>query len=235
MDRIVVDPDQLRRVAARMRGATVLLSSTGRQLTSRPLPSMPAALASVIAESLHRVNSELQELAAGLTRDAGDLLARATWAEVGQSATGDWPYGGSDLLSPDLPVDAHPSAEAPVLSEEQLARAEEWSLQVMHEDVNMSLGADDGSAFRHDVVADLSAIEREGFDSPFGDLTLTADDAPDGGTASWLTETATGPGRGALGVVLSELSSDTAGAGILGCIAVGAGMDGPTAGPEDTR
>lgn len=220
-DRIVIDPDGLRRMAARMRGAALLLSSTRRELASRSLPAMPSAVAALVAESLARVNAEVQDLAAGLVRDAGHLLARATWAEIGGGGPAAWPShdaGGSSVDTVTAAAPTHVSS----LSDEQVTRAEGWAIERV-DTAEVALSDDDASALRRIVAEHFSGAHDDVRPAPLGDLTLTGSDAPvdDGSVAGPVPSPEAG--GGALGNAFTEVASTPAGAGILGCLAVGMG------------
>ena len=83
-DRVVIDPEELRRVATKMRGGAEMLSSAGRHLATRPQPGLPGELATHVARALQSANRELQELSLELVQTAGELAARATQAELGE-------------------------------------------------------------------------------------------------------------------------------------------------------
>ena len=219
-DRIVIDPDGLRRLAAGMRGASTLLTSTARRLVRRPLPTMPAGVAGMVVETLSRVDAELQDLATGLVRDAGTLLARANQAELGRFERVGW--HGRGLQRFELPVGDPDAGSA---GGDQTGYAEMWSIELLS-DASDSMGSeptggeslDVASVFDRDVSADLPG-------NLLGEFTLTAAAGYD---ALQLQEpdATDGPGSpgagGVLGVALQHAVADPSGTGILGCVLVGA-------------
>ena len=82
-DRVVIDPEELRRVATKLRGGAEMLSSAGRHLATRSQPELPSELATHVARALQGANRELQELSLEMIQAAGELAARATQAELG--------------------------------------------------------------------------------------------------------------------------------------------------------
>ena len=82
-ERVVIQPDELRRVATRMRGGAEVLSSAGRHLATRLQPELPAGLGAHVERVVQDANRELQELSLELIQTAGDLSVRATQAELG--------------------------------------------------------------------------------------------------------------------------------------------------------
>lgn len=231
-ERIVIDPEELRRLATRMRGAALLLSSTGRELASKPLPSMPSALGALVAESLARVNGEVQDLAAGLVREAGHLLGRATWAEIGGGHPGGWMSAPGGIAS-DAQAELDPTAPVLVASNEQLAHAEVWAVDLVNRD-EVVLEGDDAAELRR-LVLDGSPTPEEATVAPLGDLTLAAGDAPEVVEVGFLAEGLPLPavGGGAVGSAFTEVASTPTGTGILGCITVGVGIDAPGSGPPE--
>lgn len=223
-DRIVIDPEELRRLAARMRGAALLLSSTGRELASRPLPSMPSAVGALVVESLARVNGEVQDLAAGLVREAGQLLGRATWADIGGGYPGGWPAGPAGIAI-ETQAELDPTTPVLVASDEQVARAEDWAIDlVSREEVGPE--GDDAADLRRLLLDDSQASEDVPAE-PLGELSLAAGEAPTVVEAGLLAERMPPPavGEGAVGSALSEVAATPTGAGILGCITLGVGID----------
>lgn len=237
-DRIVIDPEDLRRVATRMRGAALLLSSTGRELASRSLPTMPQAVAALVAESLARVNAEVQDLAAGLVREAGHLLGRATWAEIDGGHSAGWLSPRSGELVFQAAGDVDPAAHLPVGAEEQVARAEAWAVDLVTADdpPPADAGVGDASDLRRLLARGFSAPDEAVPPASLGDLTLVAESAPEVVDARALGGALPAPsvGGGALGSALTEVASSPTGAGILGCISVGAGTESaePASDPE---
>lgn len=180
---------------------------------------MPASVAALVRESLARVNGELQDLALGLTHDAGDLLGRATTVELGEGQPSGWssPWGHS---APDVAGDVGAAAVPHGLSDEQLARAEAWSLDILDRvDASAGEDAEGASDLRREVGDGLSAGAGE--PSALGEMSVTTEGAPDLSGPLWELDVLSGAGQGALAIAMSELSADPAGVGILGCIAVG--------------
>ena len=77
MTRIVIDPDQLHRVAGFMTEAADDYSHRARQLRSRALPPMPASVAANVEEGVASVSRSLEEGAARLDAEAMLLRLRA--------------------------------------------------------------------------------------------------------------------------------------------------------------
>lgn len=235
MTRIVVDPESLRRFASRMRGAATLLSSTGRQLASRPLPAMPASLASIVSESIARANAELQELTAGLVRDAGDLYRRAMWAEADFAPRSAWSFSEAERWSyPEADVAADAGQET--VSEERLAAAEAWSVGLVESApealaAGEHASASDVSELRGLVAADLAETSEQLPPDRSPSVALTSEAAV--GFLESLTANPGPPssaGTAALGNAFGDLAATATGVGILGCIAVGGGFDAPDQG-----
>lgn len=129
--RIVIDPDDLRDVVTRLRGAAVLYSSAGRELAARPLPAMPSFLAAALTEVICSVNAELQDLAIEFLTEAGTLAARATWAALGGGDAISWLIPGLHY-SPSAPDAPRGPAEAlPPITEEQIRASEEWAIELL--------------------------------------------------------------------------------------------------------
>lgn len=225
--RIVIDPHELREASARMRGAAALLSSAGRDLALRQPPAMPAGVSALVAETLYRANSELQELAAELIEEAHGLTARAMWAELGAGETIGWLIPGLHHLSasPRL-LSPGPGSPLPPATGDQISRSTEWAVRLL-ESMGDQPAADPTSI---DVAALLEGFP--GADktpelpdpTSFGGFTLAVDppevydqsgDAVPGIQAA-----------GAMGSLSGEARSDPSGMGLLGCIFVGFRMDG---------
>ncbi len=77
MTRIVIDPDELLRVARFMTEAADEHARIGRELTSRQLPPMPAAVAATVTSGLNSVGRVLEDAAARLETEAVMLRLRA--------------------------------------------------------------------------------------------------------------------------------------------------------------
>lgn len=226
--RIVIDPDGLRRVAGRMRGAASLVSSTGRQLVGRPLPAMPPGVTALVAEVIGRVNMQLQELAVELAHDAGELFGRATWAELGDPPSAGPPWRDVE----NVPESGAGSASVTrdVFTDERLTRAQEWSLEVLDTDDRAGPTAAESPHLRAQVVGDLEQLTGEAIDIGFGEGLVDVGPLGDPVPGPWSSHDPTAAGHGALGAALNDLSSDPTGVGIMGCIAVGGGMGPDVAG-----
>lgn len=227
MTRIVVDPESLRLMASRMRGAATLLSSSGRQLASRPLPAMPAGLASIVSETVTRATADLHDLAAGLVRDSGMLYVRATWAEAELTSASPWtPLGGDGWADAAAPDDLAESQTA--ASEAGIETAEAWSLEVVDNSSDAattsgdSAASDDVSELRSLVAADLAAHPQ----GPLGGLPLSVSDLRGAGIDVFGDVVDAGGGRvsaaAGLGNALEQMTESATGLGVLGCLTVGA-------------
>ncbi len=85
MNRIVVDPDELKRVASYVAEAAAAYSELAADLRARELPEMPAQLADAIDAGIGRVAARLEDLSARL--DGSAFLVRARAAIVDGDAT----------------------------------------------------------------------------------------------------------------------------------------------------
>lgn len=241
-DRIVLDPEDLRQVATRMRGASVMLSGVGRDLAARPMPTMPSGVAAAVSEVVCRANAELQDLALELFQEAGTLFARATWAELGGGDAVAWLIPGLHYTPGALPgaAPATPVSALPAVTEEQLLRSEEWAAHVLN-DMHDSLQLLDQEAGRFggkvDEVfgADLIRFADEYADEipvkALGAFTLAAGIALDvyehrkEGIAEAIgragISAGAGAAGGAVGVALCEATLGWTGVGLVGCLVVG--------------
>lgn len=234
-DRIAIDPEELRRVATRMRGAALLLSDAGRSLAGRSLPAMPATLAATVNGVIRDANAALQDLAVGLVEEAQVLAARATWAELGGGEAISWLIPGlrSGLAAPPLqsPVDV----VAPV-TDEQIRGSSEWAIEVldgMHDSMQRvdteigRLGSDADEVFGKNVVDLVDEYADEVPLKALGRFTLTAGVALDvaehweQGWAEAGARAGISAAGGALGTGLCMLLAAPTGPGILGCVFVG--------------
>ena len=77
MTRIVIDPDQLYRVAGLMTEAADDYSERARQLRTRALPAMPAAVLANVEPAVGSVAHSLDDAAARLDAEAVLLRLRA--------------------------------------------------------------------------------------------------------------------------------------------------------------
>ena len=225
MTRIVVDPQSLRLMASRMRGAATLLSSSGRQLASRPLPAMPGGLAGIVSETVSRASADLHDLATELVRDAGMLYVRATWAEAELTSTSAWSPLGDGW--PDAAAPGDLAESQPVAAETGIETAEALSLEVVDSSSDAATtsgesAAPDVSELRSLVAADLAADPQRSL----GDVALPLT-ALDGAGIDVFGDVADagGPsvsGAAGLGNALEQMTDSATGLGVLGCITVGA-------------
>lgn len=229
-DRIVVDPDDLRRAAVRMRGAALLLSGTGRELGARPLPGMPAGVRGKVTETLRRANAELQDLASELMDEAALLGARARWADLGGDVIG-WLLPGFHRLSPAGMAGEGPAALLSPATSEQLEARSEWTGQVL-EGLRPHVESDSTAADPFaGMIAEANADELdEASERALGRLTLAggmALDDVDAWGQGWAAEetqavTAEGLDEAGLGPTLT---------GILACMVAGSGSEAAGEGP----
>ena len=84
-----------------------MLSAAGRALATRPLPVMPAGVENTVADAIRRANGELQDLASELLHEAGALMERATWAELGGTSSVAWLMPGLSYLPSSMPGPSH--------------------------------------------------------------------------------------------------------------------------------
>lgn len=238
--RIVVDPDDLRDVATRMRGAAVLWSGAGRRLALRELPAMPSGLGPLVTETICRANAVLQDLAVELIREAEVLSARATWAELGGDQAISWlipglhPYAPSPRAEP-----IGPSDELPPVTDAQIMQSTEWAVQLldgMHDSMEK---LDDEARRLGGAVEDVPGKSLLKFADEYADelpvkalgkFTLAAGAALDvyeHWDQGWVeagSRAGMSAGGGALGTLACEALFAPTGVGILGCIFVGGGL-----------
>lgn len=241
--RIVIDPDDLRRVAVRMRGAALLLSGAGRALAARALPPMPPGLSAIVSEAVCDANSELQDIAAELVEEAHMLSARATWAELGGGDAVSWLIPGlrrfPAAAAPATPVDA-----APVTTDEEIRAGSEWAIEIldgMHSSVEAlddeieRLGSKADEVFGKNVVEAVETYADELPVKALGRFTLAAGVAVDVAQhwdEGWLEaggRAGLNAGGGALATGLCMLFFSPTGWGIVGC-AIGGGLLGSAGG-----
>ena len=77
MTRIVVDPEELKRLATFVAEASTSYSDMATELTARDLPAMPDVLADAVSSGLARVGERLDGLSASLDGMAFLLRSRA--------------------------------------------------------------------------------------------------------------------------------------------------------------
>ncbi len=97
MTRIVVDPPELRRGAARLRGLGVELGTTRGRLNGAALPAMPSDLVGAIQAGLDQVSAMLEAIPAPLAESAVELERRALWAEIADELIAGVPLSGALL------------------------------------------------------------------------------------------------------------------------------------------
>lgn len=83
MSRIVVDPDELKRVAGYIAEAADAYSDVARELLERPRPAMPERLATAVDGGLRHAHDALEALSGRLTAEAYLLRTRASIVESG--------------------------------------------------------------------------------------------------------------------------------------------------------
>lgn len=244
-DRIVLDPGDLRQLATRMRGASVILSVAGREVATRPLPAMSSGVASAVTEVIRRANAELQELAVELLHEAGELFARATWAELGGGEAVAWLIPGfhrapSALHGASASAVLTPASALPPVSERQLVRSGRWAISLLDEmedprqvldertaeaggEVDDVLGSDLIKSAR--AFAEENPVERLGaFISHTGEAFGLYEHHGRGlPEAQPGTDASAGAGAagGVLGVAFSGAALGPTGAGLVGCLVVG--------------
>lgn len=241
--RIVIDPDDLRRLAVRMRGAAVLLSGAGRELAAGALPAMPPGLSALVSEVVCDANIVLQDMAAELVEEAHMLSARASWAELGGGDAVSWLIPGLRRF-PGVPGPATPVDAAPATTDEQIRAGSEWAIEIL-DGMHSSVEALDEEIERLGPKADevlgknvVEAIEAYGDELPvkaLGRFTLAAGmavDVAEHWDQGWLEaggRAGLNAGGGALGTGLCMLFFSPTGWGIVGC-AIGGGLVGSAGG-----
>ena len=242
--RIVIDPEDVRGLATRMRGGAFMFSNSGRALAQTPLPTMPAGLVALVSEAICGANAALQDLAVELIEDAAHLDARATWAELGGGAETAWLVPGLRRYRALPTVPSSPVADVPAVTEEQIRAGQEWAVEMldgMHDSVRAlddeidRLGPRADDVFGKSVV---DAIETYADEIPvraLGGFTLAAGvalDVAEHWHEGWLEaggRAGLSAGGGALGTGLCMLFFSPTGWGIVGCF-VGGGLVGSSGG-----
>lgn len=128
--RIEIDPEGLRLLATKLRGAAAMLSETGRALGTRSSPPMPAPVAALVTEVVVRANSELQDLALELHEEAQGLVARATWAELGGGDVA-WLLPGPYRFRAPAAGPLAPDAVLVPVTDDEIMRAERWATDLL--------------------------------------------------------------------------------------------------------
>lgn len=248
--RIEIDPEDLRRVATRMRGAALLLSGAGRELAVSELPSMPPGLRALVTEVACRANAELQELATELVKEAATLTARATWAELGGGAEIAWLIPGLRSYPAGLSPPAGPAAPLPPVTDEQIRASSEWAMQLldeMHDSIQLldeqasELGDEVDDAFGSKVARFADEYADEIPVKALGKVTLLAglaldvyehrrEGVPEAAARGGIS-LGMGAGGGALGVLACEAIFGITGVGLVGCLVAG-GVAGGLAGDQ---
>lgn len=246
--RIVLDPDHLRQLATRMRGASLILSLAGRDLATHRMPAMPAGVASAVTEVISRSNKEVQDFAVELLQEAGELFARATWAELGGEEAIAWLIPGlhhapSALRGASGTGAVTPASALPPVTEQQLLRSEQWATTLLNEMEGSLQVRDDQAVKLGDAVDDMSGNELVEFATdyaneiavePLGAFTIAAGSALDAyehhqqGSTEPFGRAGVSAGAGAaggvLGAALYEAASGWTGVGLAGCLVVGGGV-----------
>lgn len=235
-DRILIDTEEVRNVATRMRGAALLLSSAGRELAARHLPAMPSTVATTVTEVVCRANAELQDLAAELVTDGSSLAARAMWAELGGGDEVAWLVPGLRPFPAHQPMPASPSQPLPPVTDEQIRESSEWAIEIldgMHESMQRVdaqidvLGTRADDVFGREVVSFVDEYADELPVKALGRFTLAAGaalDVAEHWKQGWKEAGARAgmsAAGGALGTALCMLLVAPTGPGILGCVFVG--------------
>ena len=234
--RIVIDTEEVRNVAARLRGGALLLSSAGRELAARPLPSAPPTVAAAVSEVICRANAELQDLATELIAEATTLSARATWAALGGGEEIAWLIPGLRSYPTAQPMPENPSEALAPVTDEQIRASSEWAVEIldgMHDsmrEVNEEidkLGPKADEVFGREVVAFVDGYADELPVKALGRFTLAAGvalDVVEHWDRGWKEAGARAgmsAAGGALGTGLCMLLAAPTGPGILGCVLVG--------------
>ncbi len=219
-DRVVIEPDDLRRVAARMRGGAEVLSSAGRHLVTRSRPLMPAALESHVGNVVHDANRKLQELALELVRTAAELSSRATQAELGGIDRIAWLVPGMHGLVP--LSDHHAGSLDPSGSsfEGRSPRSQQWAETALQDMAGPVEALEEAGPDLRKIAEDLGSTSFPALGEviPVGvslDLYVESDAVDE--------EPYAGATRGALGAVFDELDLGPTGIGLAACLLAGAG------------
>lgn len=212
-DRVVIEPEELRRVATKMHGGAEILSSAGRHIATRPIPDLPGGLESHVAKVVQQANSELQELSLELVQTAGELTARATQAELGEIDSIAW-------LMPNLRglVSFDPRGSAMFPSPGRLLGGsrdlESWAERTLRDMDAPVRGDEDGF--------DLAAFVGELEDPSHGLGDMPTGVMPElSGEHSGDAHPQTGAARGSLAVAFDATGLGPTGLGLLGCLLAG--------------
>ncbi len=224
----------------------MVLSTTGRQLAARSMPSMPASVAAAVTEVARHVNAELQDLAVELIQEAGTLFARATWAELGGGDAVAWLIPGLHYSPTTLPGAelATPTSTLPPVTDEQILASEQWAIALldgMHDSIHEvdeeieRLGPKADDVFGKNLVRYVDEYADEIPVKALGKLTLVAGlalDVVEHWDEGWKeagSRAGISAAGGALGTGLCMLFTSPTGIGILGCV-IGGGLAGGAAG-----
>lgn len=236
--RIVINPDDLRHVAVRMRGAALLLSGAGRDLAARQLPAMPPALLGLVTDVMRDANATLQDLSLELVADAQLLAARATWAELGGRDAVAWLIPGL-RRHPSVPLPETPSAPVAPVPDEEVRAGSEWAIEILdaiHDSVQRidgeiaRFGEDAEVVFGRDLVRLVNEHADEMPLKALGKFTLAAGAAVDvaehwdEGWRQPAVRAGMSAAGGALGTGLCMLLAAPTGPGVVGCLFVGGGF-----------
>lgn len=235
-DRILIDTDEVRQVATRMRGGALLLSSAGRELAARPMPSAPPTVAAAVSEVICRANAELQDLATELISEGTTLAARATWADLGGGEEIAWLIPGLRSNPAVQAMPESPSQPLAPVTDKQIRGSAEWAIEIlegMHDSMREvdeeigRLGARADDVFGREVVAFVDEYADEVPVKALGRFTLAAGvalDLAEHWDRGWKEAGAragVSAAGGALGTGLCMLLVAPTGPGILGCVFVG--------------
>lgn len=240
-ERVVVDPEELRRVGLEMRRAAAMLSAAGRSLATRPLPIMPSGVETGLSDAIRHANGELQDLASELLQEAAQLFERATRAELGGTSSVAWLLPSLSRL-PNPVLGSSLSAGASTwggVGGDELSQSARWAPRLLEE----MFGA--AGSFGEETVDPLDRLDDERraqlLGSVFGDeargedlgvVAMTAgagldvyeQEATSEGRAAGLVE---GTLQGALAVHVPEGASGAPLAGLIGCLRTGSMGDSP--------
>ena len=214
-DRVIIDPEELRRVANRMRGGAEMLSGAGRHLATRPMPQLPVGLEGHVASILLGANRELQELSLELVQTAGELSGRATQAELGEIDSIAWLMPGThglvSLFAPRTPL-----LSLTGRSLESAPHREDWA-----ESVLQRMGSLEPPRDR--FIADDFADVVQGPDQDLGDMSgggMMLDFVDQGSSAP-----ESGTSQGAVSVTFDQVDLGPTGIGLAQCLVAGTGDD----------
>lgn len=238
--RIVIDPEDLREVAIRLKGGAALLSGAGRELAQRSTPAMPPSLAAHVTETVCRANAALQDLAVELVRTAGELSARATWAELGGGEAIAWLIPNLYYLPASSERPLTPTSELPAVTDEQIRESTEWAVETLDgmygsmqllDDEATAVGSGVDDVFGAELIkfadeyADEIPVKALGKLTVLAGIALDTYEHRDEGMGEALSRAGVTAGGswagGALGVAFCEAVFGVTGVGLVGCLFVG--------------